>query len=122
MNAREQRGMQIADAGNIVKKSHVYVVPSQNEKGVKYTVALGKEPYCSCPDFENGNRCKHIYACEVIVSRTTREEHLDGSVSTTTESVTIKRTTYRQNWPAYDRAQNTEKGRFHVLLHDLCRN
>ena len=33
----------------------------------------------------------------------------------------VKKPTYRQNWPAYNKAQTTEKHRFQVLLAELCR-
>jgi len=32
-----------------------------------------------------------------------------------------KKPTYKQDWPADKQAQITEKRRFQVLLHDLCR-
>ncbi len=35
--------------------------------------------------------------------------------------VVPRRLTYKQNWPAYNLAQTTEKRRFQVLLADLCR-
>ena len=58
-----------------------------------------------------------------------RECHADGSATETiTEQVTYKaerviakRKTYRQDWPAYNAAQTTEKHAFQVLLADLCR-
>ena len=40
---------------------------------------------------------------------------------TITEQTVIPRPTYRQNWPAYNTAQTTEKARLQMLLHDLCR-
>jgi hypothetical protein len=33
-----------------------------------------------------------------------------------------KRPTYKQDWPAYNVAQATEKRRVQALLYDLCRN
>jgi transposase len=35
--------------------------------------------------------------------------------------VVAERKTYKQAWPAYNRAQTTEKHKFQVLLHDLCK-
>jgi len=122
MNAREQRGLQLVESGNVEKENVVYVVRSQTDKKQKYTVALGKELYCSCPDHDNGHKCKHIWACEITLAQVTQERNVDGSVTTTTESITIKRTSYPQNWPCYNRAQNTEKRRFEILLADLCSN
>jgi transposase len=40
--------------------------------------------------------------------------------SVTTITKTVKRVTYKQVWPAYNRAQTQEKATFQVLLHDLC--
>jgi transposase len=51
-----------------------------------------------------------------------REQNGDGT-ETVTETVTLsatKRTTYKQNWPAYNEAQTKEKSRFQSLLRDLC--
>jgi transposase len=44
----------------------------------------------------------------------------DGS-QRETETVTVTRVTYRQNWSAYNAAQTEEKTRFVALLADLCR-
>jgi len=50
-----------------------------------------------------------------------REENQDGSiVETATLTLTEKRTTYPQNWPAYNAAQTNEKRHFQVLLQQLC--
>ena len=67
---------------------------------------------CSCPDFELRELpCKHIYAVEFVVGR----EKPDGTV-TDTRAV---RVTYRQDWPAHNKAQTTEKETFCKLLRDL---
>ena len=73
-----------------------------------------------CPDFDNrGVKCKHIFAVEFKVSRAVA---VDGTV-TVTKSVTVtQKTTYKQDWPAYDRAQAREKDRIQELLFDLCRD
>jgi hypothetical protein len=41
MDARQQRGLEIAAVFNIVQKGKVWLVPSQTGNGTKYTV---------CPD------------------------------------------------------------------------
>ena len=33
---------------------------------------------------------------------------------------TVQKTTYTQDWSAYNTAQTNEKATFQVLLHDLC--
>jgi predicted nucleic acid-binding Zn finger protein len=122
MDARQQRGLEIAAKCKITPKGKVWVVPSQTAAG-KYTVCPdGETPYCSCPDHEaTGKKCKHIYAVEFVILR---EQNPDGSetiTETVTISQTVKRTTYPQNWRAYNAAQTSEKDTFQVLLHDLCK-
>ena len=125
VEARKQRGMEIAAICKIVRKRDgSWVVPSQSGNG-RYTVRLGAgacECHCDCLDHENrGERCKHMFAVEFAMQR---EEHADGS-TTVTRSVKItatKRTTYPQNWPAYNEAQTNEKRQFQTLLHSLCEN
>jgi transposase len=123
MSIREAKGQQIADRFRIVKNGNLYLVPSQSGKG-KYTVDL-ERGRCSCPDFDfTQAKCKHIYAAEFTVRRerkTVTETKADGSVkTTTTETVTVKRKTYPQVWPAYNMAQTKEKAIFLYLLHQLC--
>jgi transposase len=117
---RQQRGLEIAATANIMRKGSAWLVPSQSGKG-RYTVCLDpSEPYCSCPDHEEGGfKCKHIFAAEYVVSR---QRNQDGSV-TVTERMTVQKTvqrTYPQNWTAYNAAQTHEKERFLDLLRDLC--
>jgi transposase len=117
---RQQRGLEIAATANIVRKGGAWLVPSQSGKG-RYTVCLDpSEPFCSCPDHEEGGfKCKHIFAAEYVVSR---QRNQDGSV-TVTERMTVQKTvqrTYPQNWTAYNAAQTHEKERSLDLLRDLC--
>jgi transposase len=123
MSIREAKGQQIADRFRIVKNGNLYLVPSQSGKG-KYTVDL-ERGRCSCPDFDfTQAKCKHIFAVEFTVRRerkTVTETKADGTVkTTTTETVTVKRKTYPQVWPAYNMAQTQEKAIFLYLLHQLC--
>jgi transposase len=115
MDAREQRGLEIAATVRLRRKGSVWAVPSQTGKGMNYTVDLnGDIPTCSCPDHETRRvKCKHIYAVEFSV---TREARPDG---TTTVTKTV-RVTYAQNWPAYNAAQSHEKTRVAELLRGLC--
>ena len=98
-----------------------WIVPSQSRGGsIKYAViiAAGVKPTCSCPDYElRGDRCKHIFAVEHVIQT---ELFPDGR-ERVTETVRVTRTTYPQNWPAYNKAQTTEKDHFQVLLRDLCK-
>jgi transposase len=123
-DARQQRGLEIAALARIEKDGDCYLVPSQtNPRPTRYKVRLGQHAsdcYCNCADHEHhGNKCKHMYAVEYTLRR---EHNADGS-TTVTESVTLtkKRTTYPQNWTAYNEAQTNEKRQFQSLLHDLCK-
>ena len=125
MCEREQRGLVIAATCNIKKKGPVWMVPSQAGNGKSYTVVPHEEqPICSCPDHEfHSGRCKHIFAVQLVIQR---ELFPDGT-ETETRSVTMtetvtRKTTYPQNWRAYNKAQTTEKASFLVLLHELCKN
>jgi transposase len=115
MDAREQRGLEIAATIKLRRKGSVWVVPSQGGTGITYTVDLkGDAPTCSCPDHETRRmKCKHIHAGEFSVKRETRP---DG---TTTVTKTV-RVTYGQDWPAYNAAQSHEKARVAELLRGLC--
>jgi transposase len=122
IEVRKQRGLEIAALFRIAKQpSGAWAVPSQSGGG-KYFVNLGEQPKCTCADHETrGCKCKHIYAVEYAVRR---EENADGT-TTVTESITVKaekRTTYPQDWPAYNEAQTNEKRLFQSLLFDLCRD
>lgn len=114
------RGTLIAVAAKLVQRKKEWTVPSQSS-GAKYTVILDAEkPTCTCPDHQTrGCKCKHIFAVEHVI-----QERKNGDGTTTiTEAVRLtaaKRTTYRQDWPAYNQAQTNEKSQFQVLLRDLC--
>jgi len=113
MEPREQRGIAIADAGKVRQKGTLWVVPSQSGQGAYVVESSTPMPNCSCPDFETRQiKCKHIWAVEYIV----RREVLPNGVSVT-ETLKI---TYRQDWPAYNRAQTSEKANVAALLHSLC--
>ncbi len=121
MDAREQRGLVIAATQKLTNKGKVWIVPSQTGNGEKYTVCPDDAaPFCSCPDHETtGQPCKHIHAVRFTVRR---ERQTDGTVVETQEVTFTKKTTYRQDWPAYNKAQATEKDRFQLLLSELCRD
>jgi len=114
MDARQERGLLIAATTKIEKNQiGLWKVPSQSGNGT-YVVSLDHgHPFCSCPDFEKGNKCKHIYAVEYVVQRETKP---DGTVVETK----AMRVTYAQEWPAYDAAQAHERECFVELLRQLC--
>src|SRR5712671_219647 len=114
MTPREQRGLAIAGSQKLQQRGKIWLVPSQSGKG-SYTVLPDTEqPFCSCPDFtETGLPCKHIFAVQYTTKRDTAP---DGTV-TVVQTVTLtQKKTYKQDWPAYNLAQTTEKNRFQVLL------
>ncbi len=107
---REQKGQDIATHRPPERQGNLWIVPSQSGKG-KYTVDLEK-PSCTCPDFAlRGLKCKHMYAALSTITPQT-----EASKTTTL----VKKTTYRQDWPAYNVAQTNEKASFQALLFDLC--
>ncbi len=117
MNARKQKGEQLAKTVQIQKKGlDKWIVPSQTGSGAYTVNRLGENFKCSCPDFQNrGQACKHIYAVEIKVLRWFDNEGNSGT------EITIRKT-YPQDWANYTKAQ-TEEGRlFKELLKDLVQN
>ena len=120
MNAREERGREIAERFRITRESDVWRVPSQYGNG-KYIVRIGENEACSCPDYEERQqKCKHVYAVEFSLTMTKVEQNADGSTTVSTVNVTMKKKTYKQEWPNYNLAQTNERRHFHAILNDLC--
>jgi transposase len=74
---------------------------------------------CECEDFQlRGQACKHVLAVRQLLER-----QLKGEPNPTADQIPARppRKTYKQDWPAYNKAQMTEKNRLQILLHDLCR-
>jgi transposase len=124
MDARKQRGLEIAERARIRKTTGGWIVPSQNAgASVKYAVIMGEgvKPSCTCPDYElRADRCKHIYAVEYVIQRELFPDGRETVTETVRVTETLERKTYPQNWRAYNKAQTTEKDHFMVLLRDLC--
>jgi hypothetical protein len=118
MDARQQKGLEIAATLNITPKGDSWIVPSQTLVG-RYTVTRGNDGLeCSCPDFElRHSICKHGYAVEFFLKRETMTAPNGETTVTETRAM---RVTYPQNWPAYNAAQCAEKELFCHLLRDLC--
>lgn len=113
MEAREQRGQELARSKNLRQRDNLWIVPSQSGEDA-YKVNLDTQ-HCTCPDHTiRRKKCKHIYAVEYSIRLETTP---DGTVTITK----TKRVTYKQNWTAYNAAQQDEKAQFAVLLADLCR-
>lgn len=117
MDTRQERGLQLAQRGHIVKQGDTWKVLSQTGNGY-YAVNLDNGPRCTCPDFElRQQKCKHVYAVECLL---VWETVTDGSNVITTTKTQVVKVTYKQHWPAYNAAQTEEKARFIVLLNALC--
>jgi transposase len=118
MSDREQRGLAIAALYRIEQVDGKYVVPSQSGNGTKYIVDPAKNT-CTCRDHEDrAIKCKHMFAVEFIQ---TRERNPDGTETVTETLKVTKKTTYKQDWSNYNKAQTREKREFLSLLCDLCK-
>lgn len=121
MNLREQKGQQIAEKAKLTRKGNLWLVPSQTGRGA-YKVDVEAQR-CSCPDYEFRRQpCKHVFAVQYAIEKTvyTRTAVTESGKTTVTETVQTERKTYRQEWPAYNKAQTMEKAQFQYLLHQLC--
>lgn len=121
MNLREQKGQQIAYSKQIVQSGNLWLVPSQSGKG-KYKVNP-QEQTCSCADYDFRRQpCKHIFAVKITIAQIERTKTTvtENGKTTVTETVKVTRQTYKQEWPAYNKAQTQEKAQFLYLLHQLC--
>lgn len=117
---RQQKALEIADKFRIVESSGKWLVPSQSSTK-KYAVrVVGNSGDCECPDFEmRREACKHMLAVRYLIQR---EQNPDGSTTVTETFEVTKRTTYPQQWTAYNAAQTNEGDFFQQLLHGLCSN
>jgi transposase len=117
MDMRELKGLELAARARITFADGAWQVPSQSSASTKYRVTLNPVS-CSCEDYQLHQKpCKHVHAARLVCAR----DHGGDAPAIVTDAVP-KRPTYKQNWPAYNEAQKTEKHRFQALLFDLCRN
>jgi len=121
VDIRQQKGQQIATSKRIKRDGGLYLVPSQSGKA-RYKVDA-RTLRCSCPDFEfRQAACKHVYAVQFTIEQTERtlSTITENGKTTVTQTVKVTRKTYKQEWPAYNKAQTMEKAQFVYLLHKLC--
>ncbi len=121
MSLREKKGREIAEKSRIRRKGNLWLVPAQTGRGL-YQVDFDGER-CTCPDYEiRRQRCKHLFAVQFAIAKTvyTRSTVSENGKTTTAERVEVERKTYRQMWPAYNKAQTNEKRIFLYLLNKLC--
>jgi uncharacterized Zn finger protein len=122
LEARQQRGLELAATVKIVRKRNEWFVPSQSGKGRYRVRALSKKKFqCTCPDHEtHGGKCKHIFAVQYVRQRDLFDADVTESIKSRQAIQRTARKTYPQNWRAYNDAQTHEKDKFLDLLHDLC--
>ena len=119
MTPREERGLVIAATCRLKRNDDgTWSVPSQTRAETLYCVNLETKA-CTCLDCTDGGFvCKHYYAATIVHKRDVLP---DGTViETKSMTFTEQKVTYKQDWPAYNLAQATEKRRLRVLLQDLC--
>jgi transposase len=116
MDLRQLKALELAARTRITFADGVWLVPSSRGGGT-YRVTIGPELACECDDFQlHDQPCKHIIAARLVWAR----DHGGTAPALRTDAVPHK-PTYRQDWPRYNEAQQTEKHRFQKLLFDLCR-
>jgi transposase len=117
MDMRELKGLEIAARCRIDFKDGTWHVPSQSSNTKYHVILTADGDACPCEDFQlHKQPCKHIHAARLVRAR----DHGGKDPAINTDAIP-KRLTYRQNWPAYNQAQMTEKNRLQILLRDLCR-
>jgi transposase len=117
MDAREERGRQLARVAQIKRVGRRWAVPSQTSASERYLVDV-EGAACTCPDYEERRgTCKHQHAVLFWIAWG-RDVGADGTV---TETLTLKRKTYAQPcWSAYNASQVHEREYVERLLTALC--
>jgi transposase len=118
VDAREERGRQIATTAQIKRAGRRWAVPSQTRASERYLVDI-EESACTCPDAElhgPSKPCKHQHAVLFWIAWG-RDVDADGCV---TETVTLKRKTYPRPWRQVNAAAVHERSYVERLLAALC--
>ncbi len=117
MDAREERGRQLASVAQIKRVGRRWAVPSQTSASERYLVDV-EGAACTCPDYEERRgTCKHQHAVLFWIAWG-RDVGADGTV---TETITLKRKTYGQPcWSTYNASQVHEREYVERLLAALC--
>src|SRR5947209_618761 len=121
VDLRELKALELAARSRIVFNLGRWLVPSQSSNKV-YTVTLSP-PSCTCEDFAvrgAGLTDGHVPVCKhVIAARLVAERDSGESAPPMVVDEVPKRPIYKQDWPKYNLAQQTERDRFRELLFDL---
>jgi hypothetical protein len=115
----ELKALELAACSRIFFDGVAWLVPSQANPGEKYRVTLDPAS-CECEDFQLRGpvrECKHVLAARIVRGR----DHQGANPVVVADAVP-KKPTYKQDWPAYNRAQAIEKRRVQVLLAELTAN
>lgn len=111
IEARQNRGLEIATHQEITREGNVWTVPSQSSPK-SYAVNLFLSS-CTCADFEVYRiKCKHLHAVEYLLQKES------GLTLPTPE--TNARPKYTQQWHVYNLSQTREESYFKSLLYELC--
>lgn len=118
MDLRQAKALEIAARMRITFKDGAWLVPSMSGNGTYSVVLKPGGSTCTCPNHElTGQDCKHVLAAQFVCER-----DYGGKTLLIDTGTLPKKTTYKQDWPAYTEAQYREKRRFQKLLFELCRN
>jgi transposase len=114
VDLKELKSLELAARAKIVFVNGAWIVPSQTTPSASYRVTIDP-PSCECEDFALRQApCKHVMAARLVCERLGGE-----SAPAMNTDVVPKKPTYKQDWPAYGRAQKIEKRRIQELLRDL---
>ena len=118
MDMRELKALELAARAKIVLADDgSWQVPAQSIAGSYRVLTWPGAESCECEDFQlRGKPCKHVIAARLVEER----EGKKSAPPIDTDTPAPKRPTYKQNWPAYNEAQMSEKRRVFALLHDLA--
>lgn len=110
---RKIKGKEIAETKVLTLTPKGWIVPSPTSTASYLVYKENGKNACTCKDYElRGCTCKHQYAVDFFVQKTTDAE------GNTTITKTM-RVTYPQNWSAYNEAQSNEIRLFDILLNGL---
>ncbi len=111
IEARQNRGLEIASNQEITREGNIWTVPSQTSSD-KYTVNLFLQT-CTCADFDAHRiKCKHLHAVEFLLQKESGIELPSPERNT--------RPKYTQQWHVYNLSQTREASYFKSLLFELC--
>jgi transposase len=111
---RELKALELAARARILFNNGFWVVPSQTAPAASYRVTIDP-PSCECEDFVlRQQSCKHVIAARFVYER----QGGNSAPALDTDAVP-KKPVFKQDWPAYGRAQKIEKRRVQELLRDL---